>query len=264
METISNDATKVAVIGIGNMGGAMAEQLLQNEEYIVTQVRRGDDLTLLEEQDVTIIAMKPQQWGVTDELTHKRVAEQVAGHINRQGVLVWIMAGITTRRMREDLGHVGAALVRAMPTLAVDGCSLTALHSDQGALTKAQKSKVEALFAKLGEYMWLDDEDQFADYTALVGSGVGFFGQFAEELRQVAIEKHFTAEQAEKMARGALKGAAHLVTAELSAAELVRHVASAKGTTEAGLDVWRRKGVHKIIRAIIDAAAKRSRQLAKS
>src|SRR5690242_5419419 len=99
---------KIAIIGMGNMGSAIAEQLGKHEEYEVIGIGHGDDLSQIDKVDTIIIAVKPQSF---DEL-----ATDLRQHIDNH-LVISVMAGVRTRRIAESLG--ASEVGRAMPTLGI-------------------------------------------------------------------------------------------------------------------------------------------------
>jgi len=263
MKTINE--VRVAIAGMGEMGTGLAEQLRKSGNYVVTEVRRDDDLTVLEEQSIFLAAMTPQDWGaVVDEETGKRASEQIAEHVNKSGVFTWIMAGIEVRRMREDIGE-GVAFVRAMPTLTVDGLSQTALYAEQGALTAEQKEEIESFYFQFGEYTWLDSEDQFSRYTLFAASMIALLTDYLETYKSDAVEAGFSEELSEKILAGALRSAAHLSSRGYTLRRIRDKVTTEGGMTEAVIHASRRRNaLRKLTRSMVRAGIKRSRELAKS
>lgn len=258
------EATRVVVIGMGEMGRGMANQLRIGVDYEVTGVRRGAALDVLGDQDITLIAMRPQQWSEVDVQTGRRASEQIAEHVNERGIFVWIMAGITTRRIRDDLGDKNVALVRAMLTFTVDGYSEAGLFAEKGSLTAEQKAQTEAFFAQFGRYTWLDSEDRFPTFTLFTASMIGLLAETMEAYRAEAVAAGYSEAQSEEMLAGALRSLAHMIELGYSLEQARDKIMTRGGMTEVAVGALRRGGKQrKLARAATKAGVGHSRKLAK-
>ncbi len=131
-----------------------------------------------------------------------------------------------------------------------------------GTRAKADDEKVaENLLACLGRVLRLP-ERQFDAVTALSGSGPAFFAYVMDTMVQAGVQEGLDREDAELLCAQTMFGTAQLlVEKKLDAAQLVRSVASARGTTAAGLAVFEESPLAAIIRRAIGAAADRSREM---
>jgi pyrroline-5-carboxylate reductase len=253
------------LVGCGNMAGAMLEGWLARglDASRVTVIRRSGRpagagvrvLTTLPEDEVPALLMlgvKPQQLG--------EVAPLVAPALEPQTILVSILAGVEQASLR-DLFPACRSVFRAMPNLpAALNRGVTGVYSD--AEDADQKLLVERLMSLLGSVEWFDDERLLAVMTALGGSGPAFVYRFTEALAAAAEAQGLPPAQAARIALATVAGASELAALSgATMAELVDRVASAKGTTRAGLDVLD-EGLPRLVREAIEAAVRRSRELA--
>ncbi len=116
----------------------------------------------------------------------------------------------------------------------------------------------------LGAAIWVAAESDLDLVTALSGSGPAYFFLLAEMMMQAAVNRGLDPEAARVLAVETLHGAGALAHASGDLARLRAEVASKGGTTEAALRVLAgESGLAPLVQRAIDAAAQRSRELAK-
>lgn len=270
--------TKIGIIGYGNMGSAIAEQIKLKYKIFVfdKDVNKTKDLSdiqvaksnmdLLNQVDAVVLAVKPQDLdSILDEI--KIYA--------KDKLIISIAAGITTTFIEKKL--FGARVIRTMPNLPARVANgMVCLYKGRSA-TEQDLTFSKELFSVLGETLFLNDEGMMNVATAVSGSGPGFLcelveGKSPEDIRYftehafipsltAAAEKlGFSPEEAKILAettgRGTVK---YLEDQHLSPEEMKRQVASQKGTTEAGLQ----KLKHNIdnLTAAVKAALERANEL---
>jgi pyrroline-5-carboxylate reductase len=258
-------AMDVLLIGCGRMGSAMARGWDGVHRVLVfdplapalppgaERVEALDDLAGDGELAV-VLAVKPQNFPA--------VAPALR-HLGEQGALfVSIMAGITLAGLADALGS--RRVVRTMPnTPAAIGQGITAAIAGPD-VRMADIATVNGLLAPTGQVVWLDEEAQIDVVTAVSGSGPAYFFRFTEALASAGAEAGLSADLAMQLARATFTGAAALAQADpADLPELRRQVTSPGGTTAAGLAVMDEGGaIDALARAVVDAAAARSRALA--
>jgi pyrroline-5-carboxylate reductase len=128
----------------------------------------------------------------------------------------------------------------------------------------AQRDACDALLRGVGETGWVDDESQIDAVTAVAGSGPAYVFHLIECLAQAGVEQGLPEELARKAAGEMVAGAGELYRQSGETAEqLRRNVTSPNGTTEAALNVlMAADGLQPLIRRTVEAAARRSRELA--
>lgn len=276
---------KITFIGGGNMATAMLSGLLNNsyprENFVVIEpdAKRRKDLTqrfaitcLAHADsssiaaDFVILAVKPQ--------IIRGVCEDLAKHSsNAQSVFISIAAGTTTQHLMEWLkllNNTDPVVVRAMPnTPALIGESATGLYSAKQ-LSNDKQAAIEAIFASIGQAIWLDQEELIDSVTALSGSGPAYFFGFMEALCNAGIQQGLTPDQAQKLvlqtALGAALMAKQYVTGENVNAlqELRERVTSKGGTTAAGMASLQTHKFSEIVAQAVQAAKQRATELAKA
>ncbi|WP_260582276.1 pyrroline-5-carboxylate reductase [Sphingopyxis sp. PET50] len=255
----------VLLIGCGRMGGAMARgwtgayRVLVFDPMLAALPKGAERVDRLEAIDaggelVAVLAVKPQMFAPIAETLRP---------LARQGALfVSIMAGIPLARLEAELGS--GRIVRAMPnTPAAIGKGITAAVAGPG-LRDGDRAAVDALLASTGALVWLDDEGQIDAVTAVSGSGPAYFFRFTEALAAAGVEAGLPPSLAMQLARATFGGAAALAEADSAGlGELRRQVTSPGGTTAAGLaEMDTDEAIDRLARAVVAAAAARSRELA--
>ncbi len=204
--------------------------------------------------DLLVLGVKPQ---IIDQ-----AAAAYASTVTRSTVILSILAGVECADLAARFPDAHA-IIRAMPNLPVAiGKGVTALFSkDADALTR---ESVDALFAPTGHTEWLAAEDQFHAVIAVSGSGPAFAYRFIGALADGGAALGLPAEQALRLARATVEGAAALCTASgEDPVELAAQVTSPNGTTAAGLATLDEGGNFAALIAATQAAtAKRSETLA--
>ncbi len=278
---------KLGFIGAGNMAEALARGLVENKvfrasELIASDVdaarRRKfkgalkievttDNLKVLDSSRAVLFAVKPQT--IDAVLTELARAGGDGGKGNgesRKGGLgsklfVSIAAGVTLGRLEDALGG-RARVIRVMPNApAMVGQGMAALVRGRNA-TGADEAFALRIFRAVGDAVALKDEALLDTVTALSGSGPAYVYLFAKALADAAASLGLPAELALRMALKTIRGAEeNMRRSPMSAAELIRIVASPGGTTEAALKQLGADGFSDIVARAIHAAAERSRQL---
>lgn len=250
----------IAILGFGNMGSAIAEQLKNKFQVSVydKDLSKTQDLSGIEVKnkiadlvvnaDTIILAIKPQDlYAALDEVRLEL----------KNKLLISIAAGISTDYLKKRLGNV--RIIRAMPNLpAKIGLGMICLA--RGAVSSQQDLEFsENLFRNLGKTL-LIEESMMDAATAVSGSGPGYLYYFLEGkdieeakrytrdvfipgLFESAKKIGFTERQANILSQ--TTGVGSLLFLEktgVSPEELKAQVASKGGTTQAGLDVLQAGG----------------------
>ncbi len=261
---------RVGVIGAGTMGqallGGLLAQGMPRRSLGAADVRAktretirahfgvwttSDNTALAERSDVIILAVKPQQY--------PEVVRQLAGSLSRRHLIISIAAGVTLRWLGARLP--GVPLVRVMPNLpATVGCGFTGIAVGQGT-ARRHRDIALAIFNSVGTVVELP-ERQLNALTAVSGSGPAYVFFFVEALERAARMLGLPAPVAAAAIRRTLEGSARLLAAaDVPPAELIRRVASKRGTTEAALKVLEHYRVAAHLVEALRAAARRAGEL---
>ncbi|MDX2046809.1 MAG: pyrroline-5-carboxylate reductase [Chitinophagaceae bacterium] len=243
---------KIAIIGGGNLGTAIAEGLIKSgfalAGHIIITKRNINTLKNLEKQgvlisnnnkeavqyaDLVILAVKPFQVddvisNLKDELTEGR------------HVLVSVVTGISISHMLKTLNKK-IPVVRAMPNTAIAiQESMTCLAAHQ--VTRDEIQYIEDLFNQLGRVAWIDEKLMDAA-TVLGACGTAYAMRYIRANIQGGIEIGFDAATASLIAAQTVKGAAELLLQKGSHPEQeIDKVTTPKGCTIAGLNEMEHQG----------------------
>lgn len=260
------------LVGCGKMGRALLDGwldrgMLSSGNVTVVEpadvdlpdgIRRVDaaaDLPADLSPNVIVLAVKPQAMDAVVP-PYKRFA--AAG-----SVFLSIAAGKTIGYFENHLG-AAAAIVRAMPnTPAAVGRGVTVLCANQP-VPGEMREFCGDLLAAVSAVEWIEDEALMDAVTAVSGSGPAYVFLLAEAMAEAGIAAGLPKALAEKLARLTVAGSGELLLrSDEATATLRQNVTSPGGTTAAALDVLMGEdGMARLMTDAIDAAARRSRELA--
>jgi pyrroline-5-carboxylate reductase len=261
---------RIAFIGGGNMASAIiggllkqgyapehievvepfaeARQLLLDKFKITAHERPGDFLSGI---DRVVWAVKPQ--------TFKEAALQVRPHA-RNALHLSVAAGIPSASIARWLDS--DRVVRSMPnTPALIGMGITGLYARPG-VSAGDRDWIEQVVATMGQFLWLEREEQLDAVTALSGSGPAYVFYFLEAMVTAGTEMGLSAEQAYKLALETFRGASALAHASTEAPEVLRQrVTSKGGTTHAAITSMEDSRMKALFGKALHAAERRAREL---
>jgi len=252
---------KIAIIGGGNLGTAIAEGLLKSKfskagDIIVTKRNTAtlkslkdkgvnitdDNSAAVRKSEVIILAVKPFQVadvlnGVKKELTADKILISVV-----TGVLISEMEGIVKKNI---------AYFRAMPNTAIAiQESMTCICSKDA--DNATVKYVNDLFSTVGKVVTIDEKLMEAA-TILAACGTAYAMRYIRANIQGGIEIGFDAATASLISAQTVKGAAELLLQKGSHPEQeIDKVTTPKGCTIAGLNEMEHQGFSSsLIRGIV-------------
>jgi pyrroline-5-carboxylate reductase len=242
---------KIAIIGGGNLGTAIAEGLLKSKfckasdititkRKIITLQKlseRGVKVTTSNAEavgnsELVILAVKPYQ--VTDVLNSFK-KELTARHI-----LVSVVTGVLITEI-EEIVKMKLPVFRAMPNTAIAiRESMTCLSFTNARV--AQVNFVKNLFSSLGKVAMIDEKLMEAA-TVLGACGTAYAMRYIRANIQGGIEIGFDAATASLIAAQTVKGAAELLLQKgTHPEEEIDKVTTPKGCTIAGLNEMEHQG----------------------
>ncbi|MGE0062444.1 MAG: pyrroline-5-carboxylate reductase [Xanthobacteraceae bacterium] len=268
---IGRFAGKLALLGAGNMGGAMLAgwiaRGLSPKKIVVVEpnpaksvkalTRKGlilNPTKLPKDIAAIVVAIKPQ--AAPDILPKIAPA---AG----KAMIVSIMAGRTIGFL-ESMFSRSSPVVRAMPNLPASiGRGITVAAPNDN-VSRAQRAFATGLLAAVGAVEWVEDEKLMDAVTATSGSGPAYVFLLAETMTKAAVAAGLSADLAARLVRETIAGSGELLRASpLDAATLRKNVTSPGGTTAAALAVLMGPGdLDTVMERAIAAATRRSRELA--
>jgi len=265
--------TRLAVIGAGNIGVAIARGLCHSGQFdaaSITLSRRKiqhleqwreagfcieqDNCTAVGQAEIVIIAVEPRQMkGLLTELTQTL---DPGRH-----TVISVVSGVTIEQIREQLGDT-IAVIRAMPNTGIAvGESMTCLATDG----QAQKAieMATTIFDTVGKTLIIDEE-QMTGATALAACGIAFFLRAIRAASQGGIEIGFHSEDAYFMSAQTARGAASLLlSTEKHPEHEIDRVTTPRGCTIAGLNQMEHAGFSSAMIKGITTSAKKAGQLLK-
>lgn len=269
----------ILLVGCGKMGGALLKgwfaQGLSPVDVMIVEPAGRAAVQIAEEHpalsvlpdaaelpsdftpDAVVLAVKPQ---VASDILPAYARFADAGT-----VYLSIIAGLPCSRLHTLLG-VDAAIVRAMPnTPAAIGQGMSVLFAADN-VGPSQKRVCKVLMAAVGQTAWITDESDMDAVTAVSGSGPAYIFLLTEALTEAGIAAGLEPSLAEQLATATVSGAGALLDAETAPADVLRkNVTSPGGTTEAALNVlMASNGLSPLLKRAVEAAATRSRELAKT
>lgn len=252
---------KIAIIGGGNLGTAIAEGLLksrfsQPDEIIITRRNTatlqqwhergvhvtGDNRAAVRQSEVVILAVKPFQ--VQD------VLGGIAGELDNQKMLVSVVTGTLISEMKNIVGK-DLSYFRAMPNTAIAiRESMTCICSDNA--NRDSEKYIKDLFGTLGQVVTIDEKLMEAA-TILAACGTAYAMRYIRANIQGGIEIGFDAATASLIAAQTVKGAAELLLQKGSHPEQeIDKVTTPKGCTIAGLNEMEHRGFSSsLIRGVV-------------
>ncbi|MFM8453484.1 MAG: pyrroline-5-carboxylate reductase [Gammaproteobacteria bacterium] len=212
-----------------------------------------DNSKLVQESDMIVIAVKPQQ--VQSALASLNLESE---HQLDKKLMISLVAGIRLENIQRWLNK-NLAIVRAMPnTPALLGASATALYANLK-VSEEQKNLAESVLRSVGLALWVKHEHELDTVTALSGAGPAYFFLFMEAMAQAASHLGLREEDATILIQQTALGAAKMsMESDNSLAQLIQQVASKGGVTEKGLEVLEQANLRKILKKTLEAAKQRA------
>ena len=264
---MKNQKNKIAIIGYGNIGSAIANGLIKSGQYgiqdLVITKRKNKDLNELSENgynatidnkyavkecDTIILAVTPQQLNV--------VLDDIKNEIDAQKhIIMSVVSGATIQQIKNHL-HSDVQVARVMPNTAIAiQESMTCIcgeDSDGNAVELAKN-----IFDSVGKTIHINEELMGAA-TALCACGTAFFLRSVRAASQGGIEIGFHSHEALIMAAQTAKGAASMLLKEGKHPEReIDKVTTPQGITISGLNQMEHNGFSSsMIKGIVTAAKK--------
>ena len=211
---------KVAIIGAGNMGGAIAKGLAQgtiikNSDIIVADPdikkleqlqSHAPEISIVTQNqeavnwaDVIILAVKP--WLVSEVLGQLRIDPE------RQ-LLISIAAGVSLEQLAQ-ITSSKMTIFRLVPNTAISEMASMTLISSFNA-SEEQERQIVDIFNEMGLAM-LIPESQIAATTALTSCGIAYVLKYIYAATEAGVEMGVYPKAAMKMIAQSVKGAAELI-----------------------------------------------------
>lgn len=217
---------KIAIIGCGNMGGAIARGLAAdnsfaaNNKLAVSNRSNGkleklkaefpsveistDNKTVAADADIVIFAVKP--WLLDAVVTEMKPA------LNSRQLMVSVVAGVPFEHLAEILTTDSVPVMfRVIPNTAIAlGESMTVVAAENA--DDSQIATVTGIFDRLGKTLLLEERLMGAA-TSLGSCGTAFALRYIRAAMEAGIELGLYPEQAKTIVAQTVKGAAELLLA---------------------------------------------------
>lgn len=254
---------KITIIGCGNMGKAFATRLKGHTLFLYDHFfEKSKDLaefglpcqdptSAINQSDIIILAVKPQSFDEASHLFENTTCENK--------MLISILTGITIEKLREKIPC--QTIVRMMPNLPlIYGEGLLGVSVDKP-LNSFENEQLTELIKPLGKMHFLE-EDKMNAFTSLAGSGPGFVFAMIRSMIDAGVQLGFSNQDSTQLVLQMVKGSVHLMEKSGKGTDdLIKQIATPKGTTQAGLDKYEELDVNEGIKATFLAAYARANEL---
>jgi pyrroline-5-carboxylate reductase len=212
----------------------------------------GDNLALVQDAEVVILAVKPQ--------VAAAVMEAIRPAAGPDKLVISIVAGLTTAAMAQRLPP-GSRIVRTVPNTPVFvGAGMVAIAAGPGA-TPEDISLAEALFGPVARTAVLEERLMDA-VLGVSGSGPGYVYLVIEALADGGVKMGLPKPLALTLAAQTVLGTARMCLESGQHPAVLRDmVTSPGGTTIAALHVLEQGGLRAALMSAVEAAARRAEEL---
>jgi pyrroline-5-carboxylate reductase len=212
---------KIAIIGAGNMGGAIARGLATGSRVEAKDIMVANPTTAKLDKlksehpdinvttdnaaaaawaDMVIVAVKP--WLMGEVLKDLGLKQE-------RHTLVSVAAGVEFAQLGQMTGTQSMPMFRIIPNTAISQKESMSLVASKNA-TKKQEEEILALFGELGTCIVLPEKN-FAAGTALTSCGIAYVLKYMQAAMQAGTEMGLKPADSMKMVAQTMKGAAELI-----------------------------------------------------
>lgn len=262
---------KIAIIGAGNMGGAIARGLATGS------IVSAQDITVTAHTQATLDRLQADVPALHTTLSNReacegasivmlcvkpwlvqQVLEEVYPAINASNpLIVNVAAGITFEQLQQMLAGDQRPMARVIPNTAISIKQSPTLMCFNDQMSEAQRQLLCALFDELGQAIVLD-EAHMAAGTAITSCGIAYAFAYIKAAMQGAIELGFYPHVAKQMIDQTVKGAVELLEHNGTTPDQeIYKVCTPGGITIKGLNEMTKEGFdHAVIAGLKKAAGK--------
>lgn len=251
METLN---LKVAIIGAGNMGGAIARGLAKGRMISASHICVSDvaevslkglkvafpamettssNIEAIHQADIIILAVKP--WLV------EPIASEIEKKIDyKKQIVVSVAAGVDFSKLT-DFFDSDATLFRVIPNTAIDVLQSVSTISAINA-SEEQKNLIIDLFSELGKTFFVP-ESQLNAFMSLSSCGIAYAFRYIRAAMEGGVEMGIYPHAAKEVVLQTLRGAIELIEANDSHPEVeIDKVTTPGGITIKGLNEMEAQG----------------------
>ncbi len=255
---------KVAIIGCGVIGSALARHFTKNTSVILCDRTFAKSTALakeigaqaadqpaqaIQEAEVVVLAIKPKDL--------KKFAEETSAFFKPHQIVVSVLGGTPFSMLRKYFPQ--PKIVRCLPNLPML-CG-EGVIGFSGEVPGDIKEKINQLFHGLGLLVWLTEE-KLEGLSALAGSGPAFIYVIIEAMIDSGVFLGFPPHEAKELVLKTLEGSIKLLRETgASPAELKLKVASPGGTTISGLKALEEGGVRGALMRTYQATFQKAQEM---
>ena len=237
---------KIGFWGAGKMAQGIRAAIKKPHTVVMSSVEANRNVEIAKTCGLIFLAVRPGDV--------EAVAKEVKPYLKRGQTIVSICAGRKLEYLRREFG-TKVRIIRVMPNLALRvGAGMCALTSHD--------KLVEAILGGAGEVTVLS-EKAFDAVTALSGSGPAYFAYMAQAMMEGGIKLGLAPKVARLLSEQTMYGTAKFLRESgMDLKEFIAGVCTKGGTTAAGMKHLDRPQFKRSVTATLEAAAKRSKELA--
>ena len=267
---------KILLIGCGHMGKALLKAWALNTKhsFIVidplqfnkinksfnNRVKAFNSLENIQNIkliDLVIIAVKPQ-------IAFPVMIDLKKYNFGNKTIFLSIVAGKKINFFTKHLPKKNQ-FIRVMPNMpAMINQGMSCFFANKN-VTKKNKEFVNSLFLNVGKTLWLKNESEINKVTAISGSGPGYIFLIIDAFEKAALQLDLGEAATKELVHQTFLGSINLLLEEKqNASILAKNIAVKGGTTEAGLNKFKKnKILHETFKSVIKAAYIRANELGK-
>ena len=271
--------TKIAMLGLGSMNGAILAGLLAGgvpaenvvatsrsaasaqqraDQYGIRVLAQEDDdaanTAAVAEADVVFLGVKPHQI--------VQLCQEIRDAVEPDAVVVSVAAAVTLDMMGAAL-RKGQPVVRSMPNTPLSvGAGAVGLAA--GAHVSQQQTETVAQLLGTSGVVHVLKEEQIDALTGVAGSGPAYVFYLAEHMAAAGVEMGMSPELAGDLAAQTIYGAGRMLVENrgtADATQLRTNVTSPNGTTQKALETFDAHGMAEAIAAGVRASASRATEI---
>ncbi len=242
---------KIAIIGAGNLGLAIAKGILHSngattmyltkrniteikdfEEYGNVTVT-SDNTEAIKNSDILVFAVQPGHFSA--------ILENAKVLLHERHVIISTITGFSIQKIESIIGQEHC-IIRSMPNTAISvGNSMTCICGNVQGQKRIDLAK--AIFNRMGHTLEIPEE-QMQAATVICASGIAFWMRLIRATTQGAIQLGFDSREAQELAMHTCNGAASLlITSGKHPEEEIDRVTTPKGCTIEGLNEMEHQGL---------------------
>lgn len=233
---------KIAIIGMGHMGQAIASglilgKIIRRDNLIFSNGAKNIEVT--RKAEIIIIAVKPK--------IVKVVAEEIKCYLRQRSIIISAAACVRIDILEKYFGDK-AKIVRIMPNLPVAiGRGVVGWMGNKN-ITKIDDKLIIKLLNNLGYLFRCKDEESLDKLTVISGCGPAYVAYFIENLQNISRKYGLSNDEAKKVTQEIFAGTlTYLSTAEIESGEFIKSVATRGGITEAIINDLEKNNFQRIL-----------------